>query len=123
MKGVYALHGRLLMMLVLSVLIFMATVPMGNCFYNRKKTQLKAIDVKRGTSKWIRASDNGGNPENQSPSDNTKVKRVRITNANGYSITRGLKRKRNITLSGSGSSRSKRAKGKVKSFPIIYSKY
>lgn len=86
----------------------MATVPVGNGFYNRK-----ANDVKRTTSEWAAASDNGGHPKN--------VKRIGITN--GYSITRGLRRKRNIALSASGNSRSKWAKGKVKSFSIKYFKY
>lgn len=119
MKSVYTFHGRLHRMLVLTVLIFMATVPMGNGFYNTKKSHLKAMNSRRGTSERARASDSDNHPKNRTPSDNTSVKQVTITN--GYSLTRGLRRKRKSKLSGSGILRSKRAKGKVNFCYTLYS--
>lgn len=119
MKRVYARPGGVFVMLPLSLLIFMATVPMGNGFYDRKKTYLKAIQLKRGTSKWVRGSESDDHPENQSPLDNTNIKRVKMTN--GFSITPGLRRKRKITPADSGSSRLKRAKGKVQGSCIFNS--
>lgn len=111
MKSVYAFHGPLLMMLVLSVLIFIATIPMGNGSYDTKKTQLKITDLKRGTFERERASDTG---DLQSPSDHKNVKLVTITNGN--SSKRGLRGKRKTTLPGYGISRSKRAKGRLKAY-------
>lgn len=119
MNRVYAWPGRAFVMLVLSLLIFMATVSVGNGFYGRKKAYLKTIQPRRGTFKWVRWSGSGDHQENQSPSDNTNIKRVKVTN--GFPITVGFRRKREYTLTDSGSSRSKQGKGKVQSSSILNS--
>ena len=112
MKRVYAWSGGGFVMLALSLLTFMATVPVGNGFYDRKKTQyLKTIHIRRGTFKWVTGSVSGDHPANQRPLDTTNIKRVKLTN--GFPITAGFRRKRNITLADSSSSRTKRRRGKV----------
>lgn len=119
MKRVYAQPGRAFVMLILSLLIFMTTVPVGNGFYDRKKAYLKTNQLRRGPFKWARGSGSGRHQDNQSPLDNTNIKRVKV--ANGLPITAWF---RKYTLADSGSSRSKRGKGKVQScselnFPIL----
>lgn len=115
MKRVYARPGRAFVMMVLSLLIFMATVPVGNGFYNRKKAYLKTNQLRRETFKWAGESDNGHHQGNQSPLDNTNSKRVKV--AFGLPMTA---RFRKYTLADSGSSRSKRrGKGKVQSSSIL----
>lgn len=120
MKSGYSLHERLFVMLLLS-LIFIATIPIGSGFYNRKKTHLETIYFKRGFSEWEGASASGDHPENKNPSDNTNFNRVKVTN--GYSITKVLRRKKKrIAFSSTGSTRSKQARGRVKSFCVFNSK-
>jgi len=105
MKRVYARPGRAFVMLLLSLLIFMATVSVGNGFYDRKKAYFKTIQLGRGIFKWARGSDIGDHQEN------ANIKRFKM--ANGLPITAGFRRKRKYTLGDSGKSRSKRGKGKV----------
>ena len=115
MKRVYARPGRAFVMLVLSLLIFMATVPVGNGFYNRKKAYLNTNQLRRGPFKWAIGSGSGRHQENsQSPLGNTNVKRVKV--ANGLAITARFRR---YTLADSGSSRSKRGKGKMQGSSIL----
>ena len=117
MKRVYARPGRAFVMLVLLFFIFMAIVPVGNGFYNRKKAYLKTNQLRRGTFKWAGESENGHHQGNQSPLDNTNSKRVKV--ANGLPMTARFRKYR---LADSGSSRSKRrGKGKVKSCSILNS--
>lgn len=105
-------------MLVLSLLIFMATVPVGNGFYDRTKTYLKTGQLRRGTFKRVRGLVSGDHPEKR-PLDTTNTKRVKVSN--GFPITAGSLRKRKNTLADSGSSRSKQAKGKVQGSSILNS--
>lgn len=106
-------------MLVLSLLIFMATVPVGNCFYGKTKTSLKTGQLRRGTFKRVRGLVSGDHLEKQRPIDTTNTKRVKVSN--GFPITAGFWRKRKITLAESGSLRSRRARGKVQSSSILNS--
>ena len=106
-------------MLVLSLLIFMATVPVGNGFYDRTKTYLKTGQLRRGTFKRVRGLVSGDHPEKQRPLDTTNTKRVKVSN--GFPVTADSWRKGKNTLADSGSSRSKRAKGKVQGSSIVNS--
>ena len=119
MKSVYARPGRAFVMLVLSLLIFMATVPVGNGFYYRKKAYLKTIQLRRRTFKWARGSGSIDHKENQRPLDNTNIKRIKVTN--GLPITADFRRKKKYILADSVRSRSKRGKGKVQSSSILNS--
>ena len=104
-------------MLVLSLLTFMAAVPVGNGFYDKNKTYLKTVHIRRGTFKWVTGSVSGDHPANQRPLDTTNIKRVKLTN--GFPITAGFRRKRKITLADSSSSTTKRTRGKVQSSSML----
>ena len=115
MKSLYALHGRVFVMLALTLFILMVTICLGDAFHNRKNAHLKTIYLKRGTTKLAGASHRVSNPQNRSPSDNTNVKPMKDTN--GYLITAGSKRKRNkISLSRIGKTRARKTRGKVQNF-------
>lgn len=121
----YIPSGRVLVMLALSLMMFMATLSTGDGFPERKETRSQIIDGQQRTNehKWTKSSATGANSKKEIPSHHKNVNgaKFRIKQFNDNLLLTPLRRAtKGANLSRTGSRRSKTANGRYTFSASVY---